>query len=96
MTCANIREGTILNVTSVTGLELPPFSGEAVYHASKAYQEAFTNSLRNELVDTDIKVLALRPGVVQTNFHQQRYVHFSLYPYADEPHSAKKINPDEQ
>ncbi|OAL54183.1 short chain dehydrogenase/ reductase-like protein [Pyrenochaeta sp. DS3sAY3a] len=65
-------KGTILNVTSVTGLELPPFSGEAVYHASKAYQEAFTNSLRNELVDTDIKVLALRPGVVQTNFHQQR------------------------
>jgi 3-hydroxy acid dehydrogenase/malonic semialdehyde reductase len=66
--------GTILNVTSTTGLEVPPFPGEAVYHASKACQEAFTNVLRTELVGTDIKVLALRPGVVATNFHEQRYV----------------------
>ncbi|KAF1830305.1 short chain dehydrogenase/ reductase-like protein [Decorospora gaudefroyi] len=64
--------GTILNVTSTTGLEVPPFPGEAVYHASKACQEAFTNVLRTELTGTDIKVLALRPGVVATNFHEQR------------------------
>lgn len=67
-------KGTILNVTSTTGLEVPPFPGEAVYHASKACQEAFTNVLRTELVGTDIKVLALRPGVVATNFHEQRCV----------------------
>jgi NADP-dependent 3-hydroxy acid dehydrogenase YdfG len=66
------KKGTILNVTSVTGLEVPPFSGEAVYHSSKAAQEAFTNALRVELKGTDIKVLALRPGVVETNFHEQR------------------------
>jgi NADP-dependent 3-hydroxy acid dehydrogenase YdfG len=65
-------KGTILSVTSTTGLEVPPFPGEAVYHASKACQEAFTNVLRTELVGTDIKVLALRPGVVATNFHEQR------------------------
>ncbi|KAF2128013.1 short chain dehydrogenase/ reductase-like protein [Dothidotthia symphoricarpi CBS 119687] len=65
-------KGTILNVTSTTGLEVPPFPGEAVYHASKACQEAFTNVLRTELVETNIKVLALRPGVVATNFHEQR------------------------
>ncbi|KAH6206549.1 hypothetical protein HBI15_165860 [Parastagonospora nodorum] len=65
-------QGTILNVTSTTGLEVPPFPGEAVYHASKACQEAFTNVLRTELVGSDIKVLALRPGVVATNFHEQR------------------------
>ncbi|KAF1946795.1 short chain dehydrogenase/ reductase-like protein [Clathrospora elynae] len=65
-------KGTILNVTSTTGLEVPPFPGEAVYHASKACQEAFTNVLRTELVGTDIKVLALRPGVVATHFHEQR------------------------
>ncbi|KAH7390806.1 short chain dehydrogenase/ reductase-like protein [Phaeosphaeria sp. MPI-PUGE-AT-0046c] len=64
--------GTILNVTSTTALEVPPFAGEAVYHASKACQEAFGNVLRAELVGTDIKVLALRPGVVATNFHEQR------------------------
>ncbi|ORY16585.1 hypothetical protein BCR34DRAFT_661382 [Clohesyomyces aquaticus] len=64
--------GTILNITSVTGLEVPPFPGEAVYHSCKAAQEAFTNVLRNELAGTDIKVLALRPGVVATHFHEQR------------------------
>jgi 3-hydroxy acid dehydrogenase/malonic semialdehyde reductase len=30
--------------------------------------------LRTELVGSDIKVLALRPGVVGTHFHEQRYV----------------------
>ncbi|KAB2570471.1 NADP-dependent l-serine l-allo-threonine dehydrogenase [Lasiodiplodia theobromae] len=64
--------GTIVNVTSVTGLEVPPFPGEAVYHATKAAQEAFTNALRNELRETSIRVIAIRPGVVATNFHEQR------------------------
>ena len=66
------NRGTILNVTSTTALEVPPFPGEAVYHASKACQEAFGNFLRTELLGTDIKVIALRPGVVATNFHEQR------------------------
>lgn len=69
------KEGTILNVTSVTGLEVPPFPGEAVYHSNKAAQEAFTNALRNELTGTNIRVLALRPGVVATNFHSLRVGH---------------------
>ncbi|PVH97485.1 NADP-dependent L-serine/L-allo-threonine dehydrogenase ydfG [Periconia macrospinosa] len=64
--------GTILNVTSTTALEVPPFPGESIYHASKAFQEGFTNALRTELVGTNIKVLALRPGVVATHFHEQR------------------------
>lgn len=68
-------------MTSTTGLEVPPFPGEAVYHASKACQEAFTNVLRTELVNTDIKVLALRPGVVATNFHEQRCVMTCVTPY---------------
>ncbi|KAK5999978.1 hypothetical protein QM012_005066 [Aureobasidium pullulans] len=68
-------EGTIFNITSVTGLEIPPFPGEAVYHANKACQEGFTNALRSELVGTNIRVLALRPGCVATNFHSQRVGH---------------------
>ncbi|KAL4896180.1 hypothetical protein BDV59DRAFT_129576 [Aspergillus ambiguus] len=69
------KTGTILNVTSVTGLEVPPFPGEAVYHSNKAAQEAFTNALRNELSGTNIRVLALRPGCVATNFHSVRVGH---------------------
>lgn len=66
------KEGTILNITSTTALEAPPFPGEVVYHANKACQEGFTNALRNELSGTNIRVLALRPGCVATNFHLQR------------------------
>ncbi|KAF7591033.1 hypothetical protein BBP40_002051 [Aspergillus hancockii] len=69
------KQGTILNITSVTGLEVPPFSGEAGCHANKACQEAFTNALRNELSGTDIRALALRPGCVATNFHSLRVGH---------------------
>jgi 3-hydroxy acid dehydrogenase / malonic semialdehyde reductase len=69
------KTGTILNITSVTGLEVPPFPGEAVYHANKACQEAFSNALRNELSGTNIKVLVLRPGCVATNFHSLRVGH---------------------
>ncbi|KAM0130332.1 hypothetical protein ACHAP3_007471 [Botrytis cinerea] len=65
-------KGTILNVSSVTGLETPPFSGEAVYHANKACIEAFSNSLRMETAGTNIRVMVIRPGVVNTHFHLQR------------------------
>jgi 3-hydroxy acid dehydrogenase/malonic semialdehyde reductase len=89
------QKGTILNITSVTGLEVPPFPGEAVYHSSKAFQEAFTNALRTELQKTNIKVLALRPGVVATNFHEQR-VGYDKEQYDDfmdgfEPLAAKEV-----
>ncbi|KAM5361886.1 hypothetical protein ACJZ2D_012831 [Fusarium nematophilum] len=66
------RKGTIINISSVTGLECPPFNGEAVYHASKAFLEGFTNSLRMETAGSDIRVLILRPGCVTTHFHLQR------------------------
>jgi len=65
--------GTIMNITSTTALEVPPFPGEAIYHTTKAAQEGFTNSLRTELQGTNIRVLAVRPGVVaDTTFHKQR------------------------
>lgn len=66
------KAGTVLNISSVTGLECPPFNGESVYHASKAFMEGFTNSLRIETSGSDIKILTLRPGCVVTHFHLQR------------------------
>ncbi|KAG6580167.1 NADP-dependent L-serine/L-allo-threonine dehydrogenase ydfG [Phytophthora cinnamomi] len=66
------KRGVIVNVTSVTALEAPSFPGEAVYHMAKAAQEGFSNALRNELCGTNIKVVVVRPGVVATNFHEQR------------------------
>jgi len=46
-----------------------------VYRSNKAAQEAFTNALRNELSGTNIRVMALQPGCVATNFHSQRVGH---------------------
>ncbi|EFQ35146.1 short chain dehydrogenase/reductase family Oxidoreductase [Colletotrichum graminicola M1.001] len=71
---ARFQEMKIQDIITMsnTNINAPPFPGEAVYHASKTLQEGFTNSLRNELVETDIKGLALRPGVVATHFHTER------------------------
>jgi 3-hydroxy acid dehydrogenase / malonic semialdehyde reductase len=66
-------KGTILNISSITGLEVPQKGmGEVIYHACKSFLEGFMNALRNETVGTDIRVLALRPGFVKTHFHYQR------------------------
>jgi 3-hydroxy acid dehydrogenase/malonic semialdehyde reductase len=59
------------------------------------FQETFTNVLRTELQKTNIKVLALRPGVVATNFHEQR-VGYDKNQYDDfmdgfEPLAAQEV-----
>jgi 3-hydroxy acid dehydrogenase/malonic semialdehyde reductase len=59
-------------ISSVTGLETPPFPGEAVYYANKVCLETFSNFLRMETSGSDIRVLVLSPGVVQTHFHLQK------------------------
>lgn len=69
------NSGTILNVSSITGLAAPPFPGEVVYHTNKAGVEGFSNAIRNELCGKDIKVLVVRPGPVGNHFHQQRVGH---------------------
>lgn len=70
---APAARGTILNISSITGLEVPiKGMGEVSYHASKAFLEGFTNTLRHETIGTDIRVLTLRPGFVRTNFHFDR------------------------
>ncbi|KAI9723974.1 MAG: hypothetical protein M1812_000692 [Candelaria pacifica] len=67
------NRGTILDISSTTALEAPPPGfGEVIYHSTKSFMEAFTNALRNETIGTNIRVLALRPGFVRTNFHFQR------------------------
>jgi short-subunit dehydrogenase len=55
----------IINVSSVFGLVAPP--GNAAYSASKFAVRGFTESLRHELVDTNIAVSCVHPGGVATN-----------------------------
>ncbi len=60
------KAGWICNVGSTAGLlALPTF---AVYAATKAYVNSFSEALRVELRGSGVKVLALCPGPVETEF----------------------------
>jgi short-subunit dehydrogenase len=60
------KRGAILNVSSSAGFL--PNPGMAVYAASKAYVNSFSEALRAELRDTRVTVTALCPGPVHTEF----------------------------
>jgi short-subunit dehydrogenase len=62
------KHGWICNVGSSAGiLPLPTF---AVYAATKAYVNSFSEALRVELRGAGIRVIALCPGPVETEFGQ--------------------------
>ena len=56
--------GRIVNITSVAGKIAPPFLGD--YAMSKHALEAFSESLRRELMIYGIDVIAIGPGAVVT------------------------------
>src|SRR6266404_368877 len=58
--------GGILNVGSVAGFL--PGPGMAVYYASKAYVLSFSEALRRELAPRGVRVTALCPGPVPSEF----------------------------
>src|SRR5205823_8965840 len=60
------KRGAILNVSSTAGFL--PIPGMAVYAASKAYVNSFSEALRAELRETGVSVIALCPGPVHTEF----------------------------
>ena len=62
-------EGRILFTSSIASTMPGPFN--AVYSASKAFDQSFAEALRNELKDTGITVTALMPGATETNFFER-------------------------
>jgi short-subunit dehydrogenase len=63
------RNGGLLNVSSVAGFL--PGPGSAVYYASKAYVLSFTQALHRELKSAGVRVTALCPGPVPTEFQDR-------------------------
>lgn len=60
------RSGTIVNISSVSGVMPTPFAG--AYCASKAALNALTDSLRMELRPFGIAVVTVQPGGIQSSF----------------------------
>jgi uncharacterized protein len=60
------RQGGILNVASVASFM--PGPGMAVYYASKAFVLSFSEALHQELAPKGVRVTALCPGPVPTEF----------------------------
>lgn len=72
-------KGAILNVASSAGL-LPGGPNMAVYYASKAYLTSLTSAIAEELRagGSSVKIAALCPGPVDTEFNDVAGVKFSL------------------
>jgi uncharacterized protein len=60
------RRGGILNVGSTAGFQPGPFM--AVYYATKAYVDSFSEALGEELEGSGLKVSCLAPGPTSTGF----------------------------
>jgi len=63
-----LRKGTIVNLSSIAGKFA--FPGNGVYAASKYAVEGITDALRLELAPFGIKVVAIRPGPIATEFNE--------------------------
>ncbi len=61
-------EGKVLNVGSTAGFLPGPL--QAVYYASKAYVNSFSQAVAEELRDTGVTVTVLCPGPVATEFQE--------------------------
>lgn len=61
--------GHIINIGSLSGRTQDP--GSSVYVATKTGISGFTNSLRQEVSNRNIKVSLIEPGAVATNLHGQ-------------------------
>lgn len=63
--------GHIINLGSTAGLYA--YAGAAVYCATKAAVKTFSDGIRIDVIDSDIKVTTIQPGIVETPFSEVRF-----------------------
>jgi len=72
------HKGGILNVASVAGFF--PGPGMAVYHATKAFAVSFSEAMHQELKAEGVRVCALCPGPVPTQFFSRAGIPRGYFP----------------
>lgn len=83
-------EGRIIQNSSVLGLVAMKYRG--AYNASKFAIEGWTDTLRLELSDTDIKISLIEPGPIETNFRHNALKSFKKWISIDNsPHKEKYL-----
>ena len=73
------HKGGILNVASVASFM--PGPGMAVYHATKAYVLSFSEALHQEFGAQGVRVTALCPGPVETEFMARAGIPENYFPH---------------
>ena len=72
------RKGGLLNLASVAAFM--PGPGMAVYYATKAYVLSFSEALHQELKSKGVRVTALCPGPVPTEFQARAGIPSGVFP----------------
>ncbi|KAK9840259.1 hypothetical protein WJX74_006337 [Apatococcus lobatus] len=65
------NRGHIINISSIAAKQRYP--GGGIYCGTKSYIDAFTEAIRHDFVNSQVKVTAVSPGAVQTEFSNVRY-----------------------
>src|SRR3546814_8042164 len=79
--------GTLVNIASV--IAFAPSAAGATYSGSKAFVLNFTRSLQLEYEKTDIRIQAVLPGPIRTEFFTAQGLDDSVFP------ASASIGPDE-
>lgn len=65
------NSGHIINMGSTAGIYA--YEKAAVYCSSKAAVKTLSDGIRIDVIDTDIKITTIQPGIVQTDFSEVRF-----------------------